>query len=335
MRYRTTLIAAAVLASVYGLSAVQAADTESKHDFVRLYNGKNLDGWEVQDGKADAWIADGELVSCVHEGGGWLRSAKKYSDFVLRMEYRLPAGGNSGVGIRFPDQGNPAFAGIEIQILDDDDPQYKGIKEAQHTGSLYYEAAAKQGAAKNDGEWNKYEITCLGRQIKVVLNGKVINDVDLDKYTERHGEGSALADRPEYGRVGMQSHGSRVDFRNVELKDLTTTTDSGVIYSDVKIGKGKAAEPGSTVTVHSTTRLLNGHKVRSTRDKGEPVTELLSDVTSGWQQGVVGMKAGGRRKMVIPPHLDSNKVSKKPVVLNRPVEADSILVLDVEVLKVE
>ncbi len=329
MRYSTTLIiAVAAIGLAHDSALTRAADADSKRNFVRLYNEKTLDGWEVQDGKSDSWISDGELLSCVHEGGGWLRSAKKYSDFVLRLEYRIPAGGNSGVGIRFPDKGNPAFAGIEIQILDDDDAQYKDIKDAQHTGSLYYEAAAKHGATKPPGQWNKFEVTCLGRQITVVLNGTVINDVDLDKYTEKHGEGSALADRPEYGRVGMQSHGSRVDFRNIELKDLTTTTDSGVIYSDVKIGKGKTVRPDSTVQAHVTGRLIDGRKFATTRD-GEAIRIKLSEAKSGWQHGAAGMKAGGRRKMIVPPELAFGLQG------NDRVPPKATLVFDVEILAVE
>src|SRR5437870_1920976 len=66
-------------------------------DFVALYDGKDLSGWEVQDGRIEAWKADGEILSCVAEGGGWLRTTKQYSDFILKVDYRIPPGGNSGV----------------------------------------------------------------------------------------------------------------------------------------------------------------------------------------------------------------------------------------------
>ena len=203
----------------------EAADKNA--GFVSLYNGKNLDGWDVLDGNINCWQADGELLSCIKEGGGWLRTKDKYSDFVLKLEYRIPPDGNSGVGIRFPPKGNPAFDGMEIQILDDDAPMYKNLNVAQYTGSLYYQAAAKRGAIHKPGEWNRFEITCLGRHITVVLNGQKVVDADLDKYTHGEGGHSALADRPEYGYVGMQSHGTRVDFRNVALKDLMTTLPPG------------------------------------------------------------------------------------------------------------
>jgi hypothetical protein len=322
------------LALCFALTATLIADDAAKSDakFVSLYNGKNLDGWEVQDGDISAWQADGENLSCVKKGGGWLRSAKKYSDFVLRLEYKLPPGGNSGVGLRFPDKGNPAFVGIEVQILDDDDPQYKDIKEAQHTGSLYYEAAAKQGAAKPDGEWNTYEITCLGRHITVVLNGTVINDVDLDKLTTSNSpDHSALADRPEYGRIGFQSHDTRVDFRDIEVKDLTTTTPSGLIISDVKEGQGDAAPKGATITAHYTGRFVDGKKFDSSHDRNEPITFPLQPggVIRGWVEGIPGMKVGGRRKLVIPPELAYGKEGYGAIPPN------STLVFDVELISFE
>lgn len=315
----------AIMFAVLGQFAI--ADDAAKPEFVKLYNGKDLKGWEVQDGNISAWKADGDILSCDGKGGGWLRSAKKYTDFVLKLEYRLPAGGNSGVGLRFPDKGNPAFDGIEIQVLDDDDPQYKDIIEAQHTGSLYYQAAAKQGAAKPDGEWNAFEITCLGRQITVKLNGQVINDVDLDKYTEsKDPKYSALADRPEYGRIGMQSHETRVDFRNIEIKDLSKTSPSGLISTDVKEGKGEAVPKNALVKVHYTGRLENGQKFDSSRDRGEPITFPLNGVIAGWTEGIPGMKVGGHRKLVIPPELGYGKEGIGPIPPN------STLIFDVELI---
>ena len=87
---------------------------------MKLYNGKDLTGWHAKNGKIEAWKANGEMISCVAPGGGWLTSDKVYGDFELRLEYRIHAGGNSGVGIRYPAEGDPAHVGMEIQVLDDD-----------------------------------------------------------------------------------------------------------------------------------------------------------------------------------------------------------------------
>src|SRR4051794_14908299 len=91
----------------------------AKGQWGNLYNGHDLKGWHVKDGKNECWKANGDMISCVLPGGGWLASDKEYGDFDIEAEYRIPEGGNSGLGIRFPEQGDPAHVGMEIQILDD------------------------------------------------------------------------------------------------------------------------------------------------------------------------------------------------------------------------
>lgn len=322
------VLAGAVSALMVGvLQADEPAKTAPKEEpFVRLYNGKDLTGWEVQNGKIDAWKADGELLSCIHEGGGWLRSKELYSDFVLKIEWKIPKGGNSGVGLRFPSTGDPAHVGMEIQILDDGDEQYKNLVDAQYTGGIYYQAAAKHGAAKPVGEWNKYEITCLGPHVTVVLNGQVINDAMVDTYKEGKGGHSALADRPEIGHVGMQSHGSRVDFRNIEIKNLTKKTPSGLQYIDLAPGNGPVVPAGAKVLVHYTGRLVDGKRFENSRDREAPVEMPLNGVIPGLQEGIAGMKVGGRRKLIVPPSLGYLKRGDGKLI-----PPDATLIFDVEV----
>jgi hypothetical protein len=305
-------------------------------DFVKLYNGQDLSGWDVQNGKLSAWKANGELLSCVGPGGGWLRTAKLYSDFVLRLEYRIPKDGNSGVGLRFPPKGDPAHEGMEIQILDDQADVYQKMHlvPAQHTGGIYYQAPAKQGVAKPPGEWNRYVITCLGPHVIVSLNGQVVNDVMVDQYKEGAGGHKALSERPQVGYVGLQSHDSGgkfepIDFRNIELKDLTTGLPSGLHYVDLTVGTGAVVPPGGTVEAHYTGTLADGTKFDSSRDRGEPITFPLARVIRGWQAGIPGMKAGGRRKLIIPPELGYGRRG-----FGRVIPPNSLLVFDVEVLNV-
>ncbi len=207
------LTAAAAALTVPALYAQEAK-------FVSLYNGKDLTGWHVKDGKAEAWKANGEMISCVAAGGGWLSSDKEYGDFVLRLEYRIGPGGNSGVGIRFPAQGDPAHVGMEVQILDDEAPQYANLKPAQYNGGIYYQSPPKVKASKKPGEWNRYVIRCQGPNITVRLNGTVIQEVNVEQFTKGEGGYKALAERPRKGFIGMQSHGDQVDFRNIEIREL-------------------------------------------------------------------------------------------------------------------
>lgn len=199
---------------------VGALAQTKKDDFVSLFNGKDLDGWWAKGGKIESWKAEDGMLSCVAKGGGWLTTDKEYSDFVLRLEWRLPKGGNSGVGIRVPKDGDPAHAGMEIQILDDDAEQHRNIKPAQHTGSIYYQVTAKQGVAKPPGEWNRYEITCHGPVVVVVLNGVEVSRADMDEHTVGEGGHPPLSKRPRKGHIGLQSHGTQVDFRNIAIKVL-------------------------------------------------------------------------------------------------------------------
>ncbi len=188
--------------------------------FISLFNGKDLAGWYAQGGKIESWKWDEGMLSCIAPGGGWLTTEKEYGDFVLRLDWRLPKDGNSGVGLRYPSEGSPAHDGMEIQILDDDAEIHKDIKPTQHTGSIYYQVAAKQGVAKPVGEWNSYEITCQGPIVMVVLNGVEVARANMDECKTAEGDHKPLSQRPRRGHVGLQSHETRVDYRNVEIRVL-------------------------------------------------------------------------------------------------------------------
>lgn len=317
-----------LLVLAYAGQAEEPPAPPAVEGFTPLYNGRDLSGWTVKDGKADVWKADGEILRCVGPGGGWLRTDAPFADFILNVEFRIPPGGNSGIGVRFPAEGEPHLAGMEIQILDDDAPEHQNLVEAQHTGSVYYQAAARQGVVKKPGEWNAYQITCRGPQVKVVLNGEAVVDVDVTEFKEGKGGHKPLADRPEYGFVGLQSHGTTVEFRKIELKNLATTTRSGLQISDLVEGSGSTVTVDSTIVVHFTGRLLDGTKFDSTRDRGQPSTLVVGETIKGWKEGVPGMKAGGRRKLIIPPELGYGDRGAGNLIPPR-----AVLVFDVEVLE--
>jgi FKBP-type peptidyl-prolyl cis-trans isomerase FkpA len=111
-----------------------------------------------------------------------------------------------------------------------------------------------------------------------------------------------------------------------------TRAPAGYWYTDVKVGEGAEAGPGKTVTVHYTGWLPNGKKFDSSRDRGEPFAFTLGEgqVITGWDEGVKGMKAGGRRKLVLPPALAYGEAGAPP-----DIPPGATLVFDVEVLKVQ
>ena len=117
--------------------------------------------------------------------------------------------------------GDAAYQGLEIQVLDNHSPRYKDkLRPTQYHGSVYDLAPARRGFLKPTGEWNQQEIRALGRQITVTLNGTVIVDFDLDSVTdpevlEKH-PGAAR----QSGHIGFLGHGTKVEFRNIRIKEL-------------------------------------------------------------------------------------------------------------------
>src|SRR5262249_3970732 len=202
-------------------AASSVNEPEKADGFVPLFNGKDLTGWKKYDTKADVWSAQDGLIVCSGKGGGWLGTDRDYADFVLRLEYRLTPGGNSGVYVRAPETGHISRVGMEIQILDDNAPQYARLDFYQYTGSIYHVVAPTRRAGKPAGEWNTLEIRALGRQVVVILNGKKIVDADLDRCltdpaVAREHPGLARTT----GRIGLQSHSERVEFRNLRVKEV-------------------------------------------------------------------------------------------------------------------
>jgi hypothetical protein len=190
--------------------------------FVSLFDGKTLDQWtEIHKFGPPYYVTNG-VIACPADAGNDLVTRKAYSDFIFRMDFKLTPGANNGVGIRTPlENNNLTYVGNEIQILDDDDPQYLHLEPGQYCGSLYKIFAAKRGALKKVGEWNHYEITVIGRQFKIVLNGKKIvdgnvNDVRDPEILRVHP--GMLRDR---GHIALLGHSSYCEFRNIYIKDLS------------------------------------------------------------------------------------------------------------------
>jgi hypothetical protein len=199
-----------------------AAFAQTEPGFVSLFDGKTLNGWTLMDkGKGRGYLVENGMIVCPSDGGGNLFTEKEYANFVFSVEYRLEPGGNNGVGIRAPLEGDAAYRGMEIQILDDGHERYHGrLKPAQYTASIYDVIPARPGFQKPAGEWNAYEITANGRRIRIVLNGVIVIDANLDIVKEpevlkRH-PGLARTS----GHVGFLGHGSRVEFRNIRIKEL-------------------------------------------------------------------------------------------------------------------
>ncbi len=188
-------------------------------DYTPLFNGRDLTGW-VGDTRGYA-VEDGAIVC--RPVGGRLFTADQYGDFSFRFDFKMSAHGNNGVGIRSPLQGDPAYVGLEIQVLDDHSEKYEAmIKPWQAHGSVYGIVPAKRGFQKPLGDWNHEEILARGRHVTVILNGHTIVDADLDEAVK----GGTLDGKEhpgltnKHGHIGFLGHGARVEFKNVRIRKL-------------------------------------------------------------------------------------------------------------------
>ena len=207
---------------------------EEKAGYELLFDGTNLDQWHG--GKANYLPIDGAIyVSANYGADGNLYTNKKYSDFIFRFEFCFVRPGiNNGVGIRTKDGVDAAYDGMEIQILDHDDPIYQGLREYQVHGSVYGIIPAKRIKHKPLGEWNYEEIRAEGDHITVTLNGEVLVDGDIRKACQGHNM-APEAGKPnpytvdhqshpglfnEEGFISFCGHGEGLKLRNIRVLDL-------------------------------------------------------------------------------------------------------------------
>ncbi len=213
------------LCLVGSVGVVQAEDSgqqkclapkEAQEGFVCLFDGKTLEGWQ---GDTKGYVVENGVMVC--KPGGNLFTQKEYADFAFRFEFKLEPNANNGVGIRTPVKGNPAYLGMEIQILDDSGPRYAGwLKPYQYHGSIYGVVPSKTGHQKPVGQWNSEEIFCQGSRVRVTLNDVVIVDADLSKIDKTVDGHPHPGLHNAKGHIGFLGHGSHVEFRKIRIKEL-------------------------------------------------------------------------------------------------------------------
>ncbi|GAB4465865.1 MAG: hypothetical protein OHK0029_36830 [Armatimonadaceae bacterium] len=189
-----------------------------------LFDGKSFDGWVVQDNK-DLWAIENGVIHCLGKGGGYLRTAEKYEDYVLALEFNVDKGVNSGVFIRWSNPNDPVNTGIEVQVLDS---AGKATPDKHDSGALYDLVAPSSNPMKPAGEWNQMLISCKGPMVSVGLNGIPVASMDVSKYTEagKSPDGTKnkfkypMASLPRSGYIGFQNHGGSVWYKNILLLPL-------------------------------------------------------------------------------------------------------------------
>lgn len=210
-------------AAILFVSSCAVNQKKGEAGFTSLFNGKNLDGWVGN--KQSYKVENGMIVVDPKGGGGGgnLYTSKEYSDFIFRFEFQLTPGANNGLGIHAPLEGDAAYVGKELQILDNTASKYAELKPYQYHGSVYGVIPAKRGFLKPVGEWNEQEVTVKGSKIKIILNGTAIVDDDFLKASKNGAMDGR--DHPglkrNSGHIAFLGHGDVLRFRNIRIKDLS------------------------------------------------------------------------------------------------------------------
>ncbi len=193
---------------------------ERDDGFVQLFNGRDLEGWTG--GKEGYEVEGGRLIVIPENESGNLYTEKEFTDFVLRFDFKLYPASNNGIGVRAPLEGDAAYRGLEVQVLEDGSPVYWDLRPYQYHGSVYGVIPSRRGALNPPGVWNSEQITVRGRQVTVIVNGVTVVSGDLDKASAggtidgREHPGLARTS----GHIGLLGHGSRVEFRNIRVKEV-------------------------------------------------------------------------------------------------------------------
>ena len=209
------------LSSLVPPKPFQLPDEEKKEGYYILFDGTNMDQWT---GNVTDYILENGCIS-LHPSsahGGNLYTKEEFSNFIFRFEFQLTSGANNGLGIRTPMEGDAAYVGMELQILDNEAPVYSNLAPYQYHGSVYGIIPAKRGYLKPVGEWNYQEVVANGDNIKITLNGTVILDGNIKEATK-----NGMPDKKNHpglfnkkGHIGFLGHGSPVKFKNIRIKNL-------------------------------------------------------------------------------------------------------------------
>lgn len=228
------LMLTAVFAFNFSLSA-QTLNTlsnkEKKDGYTLLFDGKSTSGWHAYHGHdAGAWhVVDGALAPDTNAtfGKGDLLTDKEYTNFELRLDWKIPEGGNSGVIFSVHEDDAHAYTfltGMEMQVLDD--IKAEDNKQPNHLAGSLYDMIAPSHPAKPAGEWNSIAIRRVGQKITFFMNGqKVVETVigspewnellQKSKFKDWKGYGAYAT-----GKIALQFHGANVMYRNIRIKQL-------------------------------------------------------------------------------------------------------------------
>jgi hypothetical protein len=191
-----------------GISPAAASGARDAEGFMSLFNGRDLAGWK-QVGAQDWSVVDGAISATQTTGPGWLMSDGEYGDFEFDCEFMLSPDANSGVFLRAFDGPVTGSEFHEVQLLDEASPKYANIPAASRTGSIFHAIAPDPQPRPRADQWHRLLIAVFGSHVRVTINDEKVVDGELP------------AGKQARGRIGLQSYGGTVQFRNLRVRELS------------------------------------------------------------------------------------------------------------------
>ncbi|MCU0795601.1 MAG: DUF1080 domain-containing protein [Akkermansiaceae bacterium] len=236
-----------IITALFALSL--AAQAQIQGVAQPLFNGKDLTGWKGEGYE----VKDGTIVATAQ--GRNLVTEKTFANYILDFEFQLQPGANNGIGIHYPGEGDAAYVGMEVQVLDDTSPDYAKLEPGQYHGSIYKLVPAKRGHLKPVGEWNLQRITVSGPLVRVELNGTVIAEGNLDALSKAHPDHAGAKRRS--GHIAFCGHGAGVAFRNISICEMPPAAN----IEGVKAAGFTQIFDGTTLTGWKVDKGSEGHWV--------------------------------------------------------------------------
>ena len=208
------------------------SSTRDGESWVTLFDGSDLDGWQM--GPDRSWVIEEGAITLKRKFDGkehnldYLWTKEQYGDFLLELEFKVPEKANSGVFLRTSDLQDPVYTGLELQVSNSAGLKQQDLSRTNCVGAIYDLKAPTANAANPAGEWNTYRVICRGPNIVVEVNGRKVNELDLDQWTEpgKNPDGSGnkfprgIKSFARRGYIGLQDHGRPAWYRSIRIKPL-------------------------------------------------------------------------------------------------------------------
>lgn len=284
---------------------VNSGGSQNDEDFIPIFNGKDLTGWN---GDTAAYAVEGGNLVYRGQYPANLITDHKYTDFHLKFEYKLTAGADSGVGFRTPASFSTTQVVPEVQLLDESWPAFQSLPAEKKNASCGV-AAARQGAQRRVGIWNREEVIVKGNRIRVLLNG----DEVLDDDWTRNGKldvASHPALAANEGHLALLGFSGRIEFRDIRVLPVENqepnepgSNKPSTPAQPIRTGKFSEFRLPSRRAVSSSLLEIDAAGIKREFSKyetrrgasgtGELLWFLVNDLTRNVPVGLIGFDASG------------------------------------------